>query len=86
MSIRHIDPHTKEYARDYSNGWAASARPSEGSALERADGRGVSHAWYDGYSDMACGREKWTWRTWRRNGCTSNCGDVCNGPHKGEVS
>jgi hypothetical protein len=47
-----------EYKRDYRLGWAASERGTEG-ALDRADGRNVSHAWYDGYMDSACGREKW---------------------------
>lgn len=78
--IRDIDPNTPAYARDYVNGWNASERGSDG-ALDRADGRNVSHAWYDGYQDSAVGRPKWTYRTWRRNGCSSDCGYLCAGPH-----
>ena len=81
MSITTIDPSTREYSRDYSAGWRASESGSDG-ALDRADRRGVSHAWYDGYSDSAAGRDKWTFRTWRRNGCDSNCGFTCSGPHR----
>lgn len=53
--IRRIDPATREYAQDYRNGWRTSERCADG-ALDRADSRGVSHAWYDGYHDEAAGR------------------------------
>lgn len=43
--------------RDYRNGWNASLRGSA-NALESADQRGVSTAWYDGYFDHATGRDK----------------------------
>lgn len=81
MMIRHVDPWSPEYARDYTAGWNVSARASEG-ALDRADGRDVTHAWYDGYSDRAVGNDKWTYRTWRRNGCDAQCGYECDGPHQ----
>lgn len=77
------DPHSRLYARDYMAGWNASVRApyGDGLTLERADDRNVSHAWYDGYNDHACGRERWTYRTWRRNGCDADCGYTCDGPH-----
>jgi hypothetical protein len=61
-TIRFIPRNTPEYARDYQLGWAAGERISDG-ALDRADARGVSHAWYDGYADSAAGRRKWHLRT-----------------------
>lgn len=73
-TIRTVDPHSKQYDRDYLNGWNADLRQLAStsyqveSALERADARGVSHAWYDGYHDSAASREKWTYRTARRLG------------------
>lgn len=73
MATREIDPRTAEYARDYQLGWAASRRNSP-NALENADIREVSHAWYDGYLDYAAGRMKWTWRVVRTNGPL--CGHV----------
>ena len=81
MTIRMVDAWTREYARDYHAGWVVAERADPG-ALERADIRGVSHAWYDGYHDAAAGRPKWTYREWRRNGCDANCGYECDGPHK----
>lgn len=58
-----------DYQRDYRNGWNASARYGTSTApntvnafegpLDRADARGVSHAWYDGYHDQAAGRPRW---------------------------
>lgn len=81
MTIRTVDPFSREYARDYTNGWNVSENWTEG-CLERADAREVSHAWYDGYHDSAAGRPKWTYRTWRRNGCDSDCGYQCDGPHR----
>lgn len=77
--IRSVDPDSREYTRDYTNGYTVGLRGTEG-ALEAADGRNVSHAWYDGYHDAAAGRDKWTYRTWRRNGCDANCGYACDGP------
>lgn len=77
--IRDVAPDSREYSRDYANGYSVGLRGTEG-ALEAADGRNVSHAWYDGYHDAAAGRDKWTYRTWRRNGCDANCGYTCNGP------
>lgn len=65
--IRHVDPDSREYARDYEAGWRASERATDG-ALDRADARNVSHAWYDGYSDYVCERPKWAWREARRLG------------------
>lgn len=81
VTIRTVDPNTREYDRDYRAGFATGERCAEG-ALERADARGVSHAWYDGYMDAATGRPRWTFRTWRRNGCDSVCGYDCDGPHR----
>jgi len=57
--IRRLPAGSPEYKRDYENGWRTSAKCEEG-ALERADIRNVSHAWYDGYEDNAVGNEKWT--------------------------
>lgn len=54
-TLKNIDP---KVLRDYRNGWRVSVNVADG-ALERADARGVSDAWYDGYSDAACGREKY---------------------------
>lgn len=65
--IRSVDPESAEYVRDYRNGWNVSLCGDEG-ALERADDRNVSSAWYDGYMDVACGRPKWTYRKARRLG------------------
>lgn len=46
----------------YRRGWSASQRYARGnsvsSPLERADIRGESSAWYDGYHDHAAGRPK----------------------------
>jgi hypothetical protein len=71
--IRHLDPHSAEYAKDYSLGWKAGERAGEGveGVLDRADARNVSHAWYDGYHDQAAGREKFAYRTARRLGFES---------------
>lgn len=50
---------------DYQRGWDASVRygrngnPGKRSALEAADTRGEPAAWYQGYEDHACDREKW---------------------------
>lgn len=85
MRIRKVDPRSPEYDRDYMGGWRASERCTEG-ALERADQRGVSDAWYDGYHDVAAGRPRWTYREWRRNGCDSECGYDCDGPHRATES
>lgn len=80
--ITSYPPLSREYARDYQAGYVAGERGSEG-ALERADARGASHAWYDGYHDAAAGREKWTYREWRIKGCDSGCGYEC--PETGHV-
>lgn len=56
--IRFVSHSSAEYIKDYENGWKTSQRGSEG-ALDRADARNVSHAWYDGYADYAASREKW---------------------------
>lgn len=50
------------YKKDYNRGWKASSGGSgnsEYSPLERADMRGESSAWYDGYMDYAVDRPKW---------------------------
>jgi hypothetical protein len=73
MPIRTLDPASPEYATAYRAGYKAGERGAEGS-LERADARGVSQAWYDGYLDAATGRPMWIYRTWRRNGCDASCG------------
>lgn len=80
-NIRKFDPNSREYARDYQAGWRASENYTDGT-LDRADSRGASDAWYDGYHDSAAGREKWIYREWRRNGCDAGCGYACDGPHK----
>jgi hypothetical protein len=64
--IERLDPSSAAYRRDYNNGWDTSARGAD-DALDRADARGVSHAWYDGYHDQAAGRPKWHLRDCR--GC-----------------
>jgi hypothetical protein len=70
--IRTIDPRSEQYSRDYRAGWRASQNLTEDrdgrTALERADARGVSHAWYDGYHDGAAGRSMYTYRAARRLG------------------
>src|SRR5262249_50824914 len=66
-TIRHLPANSPEYAREYNNGWRASQRCTEG-ALDRADDRDVSHAWYDGYEDYAIGNAKWTKRNERLAG------------------
>ena len=43
----------------YTRGWIASARPDASTPLDAADRRGEPDEWYDGYLDMAAGREKW---------------------------
>ena len=51
---------TPEYKRDYNRGWRSSSNYSGSDGmLDRADARGESDAWYDGYYDHAAGREKW---------------------------
>lgn len=70
VTIPTVPPDSREYARDYENGWRVSERCSDG-ALDRADQRGVSHAWYDGYMDCAVGREKWSYRKCRLAGFDS---------------
>lgn len=52
-NLRDIDP---QALRDYRNGWNCSARCG---SLEAADARGVSNAWYLGYSDNATGHQKY---------------------------
>lgn len=77
---------SREYARDYVNGWNVSERCSDG-ALDRADLRGVSDAWYDGYHDSAAGRPKWAWRDARRKGCDPNiCDPDCAGHLNEEIA
>ena len=66
-NIRTVDPRSPEYTRDYRNGWDASENYTDG-ALDRADIRNVSHAWYDGYADSSAGRPKYSWRAARRLG------------------
>ena len=46
------------YKNDYNRGWQASKRAGS-NTLDRADSRGESQAWYDGYHDYAAGRPKW---------------------------
>ena len=46
------------YKRAYQRGWRTS-QTTTGGALDRADARGESAAWYDGYNDYAAGRRKW---------------------------
>jgi len=48
----------KQYKKDYNRGWNTSARMTDG-ALDRADSRGEVTAWFSGYYDHACGRDKW---------------------------
>ena len=52
---------TPEARKAYRAGWQASIRAGEGveGVLDRADGRGVPNAWYDGYMDYACDRMKY---------------------------
>jgi hypothetical protein len=70
--IRSIDPRSERYSRDYRAGRRASQNLTEDrdgrTALERADARGVSHAWYDGYHDGAADRPMYTYRAARRLG------------------
>lgn len=46
-----------EYVRNYERGWKAGARTND---LTRADKRGESSAYYDGFSDRSIGEPKWT--------------------------
>lgn len=46
-------------AADYTRGWDAANRGSS-TALERADSRGETSRWYDGYYDRAAGRSRGT--------------------------
>lgn len=49
-------------SRDYRNWYNRGWRYSEGGAargLEWGDSHGFPEAWYDGYLDSACDREKW---------------------------
>lgn len=50
----------RDYRKHYNRGWAASQRLNHSTALERADNRGESSAWYDGYEDYAINEnQKW---------------------------
>ena len=77
QQIRHLDPLSQEYARDYNNGWRASERYLLSDSyqvltpLERADQRNVPNAWYDGYHDHAADRPKWTYQQARLAGFDS---------------
>jgi hypothetical protein len=46
-----------QYRADYERGWNASRRNAD---LERADARGESDAFYDGFTDHRIGEPKWT--------------------------
>jgi hypothetical protein len=72
-TIHSIPADSAEYAKDYNNGWRVSQRAADWdgnglSPLERADERGVSNAWYDGFEDYACGHDKWRKRQERLDG------------------
>jgi len=56
MSTNNIKQIAEQVKKDYRNGWKVSANCG---SLEAADARGVSGAWYDGYMDYACGRDKY---------------------------
>lgn len=45
------------YVRDYNRGWRAGAGRND---LTRADARGESSGYYDGFSDRSIGMPKWT--------------------------
>jgi hypothetical protein len=46
-----------EYKRWYNKGWRYSS--SSAATLDHGDSIGAPDAWYDGYLDLAAGREKW---------------------------
>lgn len=46
-----------EYRRWYERGWRYSSRGT--ATLDHGDAIGAPDAWYDGYLDLAGGREKW---------------------------
>jgi hypothetical protein len=48
---------TPEYRKAYNAGWRYSQRPT--ATLDHADRTGKPEAWYDGYLDLAAGRDKW---------------------------
>jgi hypothetical protein len=48
---------TPEYRKAYEAGWRYSQRST--ATLDHGDAMGFSEAWYDGYLDLAAGREKW---------------------------
>ena len=48
---------TPEYRKAYERGWRYSHRDS--ATIEHGDRTEQPDAWYDGYLDYACGREKW---------------------------
>lgn len=55
METKRID--TPEYRAAYEKGWRYSARPT--ATLDHGDAIRAPDAWYDGYLDLAGGREKW---------------------------
>lgn len=46
-----------QYRKDYNAGWRYSQR--ESATLDHGDAINAPDAWYDGYMDLAVGREKW---------------------------
>lgn len=68
MPVKHVDPDSREYVRDYIKGWNAYGKYGDG-AITYVDRIGTDAA-YDGYSDDGAGRPKYTWRDARRAGFT----------------
>jgi len=56
-----------DYRKAYERGWAYSYQ-SQHPTLDHGDARHEPDAWYDGYLDLACGREKWHCFFCRREG------------------
>ena len=52
--------------KSYARGWRASMPDNEtvNPPLDLADSRGECTEWYDGYYDMALGRDKWHTALW----------------------
>ena len=61
-----------EYRYWYNRGWRYSGSGSDSVSLDWGDHNGFPEAWYDGYLDLAAGREKW-----HLLGCRKSGGEGC---------
>jgi hypothetical protein len=55
--MTHTREDTPDYRKAYNAGWRYSQNGANG--LDHGDAIGAPDAWYDGYLDLAAGREKW---------------------------